>query len=423
MFCSLQDLQNELLTRQSKVNISDWAGQFWTDSLRVPFYFKGNSPESTTSAKRPGRKPLEKTPIVRHEINLGENVLIGLNETLCFQDVSTDPKQKRKAQNRAAQRAFRERKEKFVAELQERIRQLEQENSTKNESLIKENEALKEKIRKLEAENYALKGAQFTFEFPYMGTRVQHSITANEHNSVDDASRDSSNTTQNTSGQSFQSGANDNNSNNDDRLSSGSSSREHSPQSSNSGHEEPLPFTTTTPTDLFAPTDTNFTSNYIPNPPDFDFLAVPSQPGQDLFDNNKGTTALFSSSNYNYRVPTIDDFLQNDTLPQLFGTDSDLFGLTAPAPFSADQEPVSVDPSSFSVDNCDNKQVQPALQTLQNAKGRLAYDVTKELQATCPDFDLDALCEDLKAKATCSMSKHVVTEHDVQNFMQCFNTR
>ncbi|KAG0757227.1 hypothetical protein G6F22_004407 [Rhizopus arrhizus] len=117
--------------------------------------------------KRAGRKPLQETP----ELKEG----------------SLDPKQKRKAQNRAAQRAFRDRKEKHVAELQARIAELEALNATKDETLVKENQELKERLKKLQEENYALKGAQFTFQFP-LPQNDYHTPPASSHSSSSSSS-------------------------------------------------------------------------------------------------------------------------------------------------------------------------------------------------------------------------------------------
>ncbi|CAO3579677.1 unnamed protein product [Absidia cylindrospora] len=67
------------------------------------------SPGSDSSSEkmlgRPGRKPL-----TEYEIKMSE----------------MDPKSKRKAQNRAAQRAFRERRVNYVKELEDRIKALEE---------------------------------------------------------------------------------------------------------------------------------------------------------------------------------------------------------------------------------------------------------------------------------------------------------
>jgi len=106
--------------------------------------------------RKPGRKPMANTPT----------------------PTSVDPKQKRKAQNRAAQRAFRERKEKYVKELEDRIAELEASQGNQSVTLEKENQQLKELVQKLEAENYLLKGTAFTFDFPISKANVNKPTTA-----------------------------------------------------------------------------------------------------------------------------------------------------------------------------------------------------------------------------------------------------
>ncbi|RDX51510.1 hypothetical protein OH76DRAFT_1417238 [Lentinus brumalis] len=69
---------------------------------------------------------------------------------------------KRKEQNRAAQRAFRERKEKHVRDLEDKVAQLEQ----KNQLSEQENENLRELLTRLQNENMVLKQAAFTFSAP-----------------------------------------------------------------------------------------------------------------------------------------------------------------------------------------------------------------------------------------------------------------
>ncbi|VDC01968.1 unnamed protein product [Peniophora sp. CBMAI 1063] len=75
--------------------------------------------------------------------------------------------QKRKEQNRAAQRAFRERKEKHVKDLEDKVAQLEQ----KNEQSQTENTQLRELLKRLQDENVMLKQAQFTFSVPKPNTQ------------------------------------------------------------------------------------------------------------------------------------------------------------------------------------------------------------------------------------------------------------
>lgn len=82
-----------------------------------------------------------------------------------FMDVSAGGNTtKRKAQNRAAQRAFRERKERHVKELEAKVSELE--SLTKR--MQEENDKLRGKLSKLESENNVLKGSNTTFTFPVL---------------------------------------------------------------------------------------------------------------------------------------------------------------------------------------------------------------------------------------------------------------
>ncbi|KAI0321140.1 hypothetical protein OF83DRAFT_1081174 [Amylostereum chailletii] len=69
---------------------------------------------------------------------------------------------KRKEQNRAAQRAFRERKEKHVKDLEDKLAALQ----SKNDSTQTENTHLRDMLKRLQEENVALKQSQFTFSVP-----------------------------------------------------------------------------------------------------------------------------------------------------------------------------------------------------------------------------------------------------------------
>jgi hypothetical protein len=71
----------------------------------------------------------------------------------------TDPNFKRKAQNRAAQRAFRERKEKYLTDMQEQIAQLKQEKKDRENELLNENTKLKKELEALKVENQLLRNA------------------------------------------------------------------------------------------------------------------------------------------------------------------------------------------------------------------------------------------------------------------------
>lgn len=88
----------------------------------------------------------------------------------------TERASKRKEQNRAAQRAFRERKEKHLQDLEDRIAELENETTT----ATSENDFLKDQVRKLQDELKRYQASRsssstvlqtpysnFTFEFPF----------------------------------------------------------------------------------------------------------------------------------------------------------------------------------------------------------------------------------------------------------------
>ncbi|CEP19128.1 hypothetical protein [Parasitella parasitica] len=91
---------------------------------------------------------------------------VGRKPVTSDEEDSDNPKSKRKAQNRAAQRAFRERKENHVRVLEERVKELEELNLDKNSKLLLENEKLKEMIARLQNENAALLGSTVSFDYP-----------------------------------------------------------------------------------------------------------------------------------------------------------------------------------------------------------------------------------------------------------------
>ncbi|KAI9499534.1 hypothetical protein BDB00DRAFT_783030 [Zychaea mexicana] len=92
---------------------------------------------SLDDLRKPGRKPLTES---------------------VFDDDDEDPKVKRKVQNRAAQRAFRERKERYVRELEIKIRQIQNQHLHTTAQLSQENQYLRAVIHRLKAELCTLKG-------------------------------------------------------------------------------------------------------------------------------------------------------------------------------------------------------------------------------------------------------------------------
>lgn len=79
---------------------------------------------------------------------------------------------KRKAQNRAAQRAFRERKERYVKELELKLKQVQDTHLASASQLVRENHHLRSIIYRLETENYALKGTPMQ-PYQYQATLSQ----------------------------------------------------------------------------------------------------------------------------------------------------------------------------------------------------------------------------------------------------------
>ncbi|KAI8362804.1 hypothetical protein BD560DRAFT_404153 [Blakeslea trispora] len=100
-----------------------------------------------SSTKKPGRKPIP--------------------DEESFSDTDQDPKVKRKAQNRVAQRAFRERKERYVKELENRLKQVQEAHLITTSQLIQENQRLQATVFRLESENCALKGLPAPCPLPY----------------------------------------------------------------------------------------------------------------------------------------------------------------------------------------------------------------------------------------------------------------
>ncbi|KAJ2550891.1 DNA-binding transcription factor yap1, partial [Coemansia sp. RSA 1933] len=74
--------------------------------------------------------------------------------------ITTEASTKRTAQNRAAQRAFRDRKQQYLKDLEDQVRAL----TEQRERTERENEKLKSCVDKLKQENSSLKGGNFTYE-------------------------------------------------------------------------------------------------------------------------------------------------------------------------------------------------------------------------------------------------------------------
>lgn len=219
-------------------------------------------------------------------------------------------------------------------------------------------------LQKLQEENYALKGAKFTFEFP--------PPTTTEEPKANDIflSNDSS-----------------------------SSSAEQSPLSKS--HD-----------------DHNINSFFTSDPIQFGLIQPDNNNlfhgKDDLFANYLSSTTTPSTT------AATDDFLFNlpatngMDLSSLFGNTEDLFGYNN-TQFGLPQTPPSPK---------DKKQI--IMEKLKQAKqeGKHIYQSYQEIQKTCPDFDLDLLCDELKQKAQCSVvGAYPLTDYEVDAFMKCMENK
>ncbi|KAI9343821.1 hypothetical protein BD770DRAFT_397922 [Pilaira anomala] len=314
-------------------------------------------------ANKPGRKPFAKV-----------NVL------------PSDPKLKRKAQNRAAQRAFRERKERFVTELQEEIRQLQQTTDKREKELALENARLKKENKRLKEENYILKDAKFTFEFPSKTNKIMGKSQPNSP--IVSPS---------------------------DQLSPENQHSELSMGSSLSGEEDTLTLPETYNQDLThqgisSPLPATTTTTSFVGPTTTDPAKLSLTPTMDINEQ---------------------DYLsQTEPLPQLFGNEMDLFGVDSPAPFSTPQlDPLFSEQMQSVVDEdnflkCAPENEKPCkkkiIAVLDRARGtnRRMYEVHQDVKSYCPDINLDQLCDDLRQKITFD-SNHILTDADVDLYIEC----
>lgn len=337
------------------------------------------------------------------------------NSAFFIQPAPADPKLKRKAQNRAAQRAFRERKEKYVKELEDRITELETSQGKPSVNLEKENQQLKELVQKLEAENYLLKGTAFTFDFPIS------KATNNKPNSalVPDAGVQPSTLLRN-----------------DGVVPSSNPDSAWTPPSSahdDSGSEASSPSNSTAKTAETTPTSHSEKNTAPTSFASFGDLSA-SALDSTIFDNNAAfdttaadrfmanqcpnlsneeleRSALFSQ----YRTPSndIDNNLFSETpMPPLFETDFDNYGAFA-APILTPKEEgqfsaselldlgFETKPTSFEHSETQEHKMTPVQ----------AWEWMQQ-HPNFEEFEIDDLCDQMKHKATCggNLTKDEINE-------------
>lgn len=332
------------------------------------------------------------------------------------QVLPSDPKLKRKAQNRAAQRAFRERKEQFVNELQDQMRELRAEKEKREKELARENARLKKENERLKEENYILKDAKFTFEFPRSSkTGITAAAKASKDKGTTKASAlISPPITDDQLVSVLDSPLSDIIGDDDDELS------DYQPITGES---------------------TPFDSGNQQEP---ELVQSHDDDNSDLFHNTNTTNnttkenLFLTPTNYNNNnneEPS--DFINNtatvvEPLPQLFGNEMDIFDIENPAPFQMDplfseqmQQMVQQEQQdAASLLKCAPENAKPCkskiLAVLGKAKGanRSIYQVNQDVKSYCPDFNLDQLCEDLNRKINFDQN-HILTDEDVDLYIEC----
>ncbi|KAG2228797.1 hypothetical protein INT48_007512 [Thamnidium elegans] len=292
-------------------------------------------------SKKPGRKPLAKVTVL-----------------------PSDPKLKRKAQNRAAQRAFRERKEQFVSELQEQMRQMKQATDKREKQLSLENQRLKKENQKLKQENYILKDAKFTFEFPSSSTTK-----------ISDKSQPTSPYSQLSMGSSL--------SGEEDNLALPETYMDASPMMT--------AFEDLAPDNMFYTKPNNNTSDYRTN----DFLNQ-SEPLPQLFGNEMDLFGVDSPSSFHSSTQL--DPIFSEQMKSVINEEN----LLKCAP--ENEKP------------CRKK----IIAILDRAKGtnRRMFEIHQDVKSYCPDVNLDQLCLDLKKKIAFDFN-HILSDADVDLYIQC----
>ncbi|RUS17450.1 hypothetical protein BC937DRAFT_89964 [Endogone sp. FLAS-F59071] len=397
--------------------------------------------EQKQGPKKPGRKPLTNTPT-----NLS----------------NSDPKQKRKAQNRAAQRAFRERKERYVKELEEKIKELENSHTTSSSQLQEENLQLKSLVQKLEAENYLLKGANFTFDFPipksqslkfnspgiiYDGNKVptagnQEEIAAapsprdpwtppssNESDGLESepASPISSGAYGSPDGQVYT-----------DASTPQSDVQKPSPAMPTvfSFDDETVKMTPSAPCDKTKSDGTSFCEKLkeeVCGPSSSSSSNVDLLLSEPVFDNTGAlnasigsTTSTHERSNLftEFRDPSLysNPFAESAPIPPLFQADLDDYGTLAPMLTPREEiKHESLGTFAPMPGNAKPFQHTPHPETLIPGKKHISCTKVWETISEHPrfeEFDVDELCSELKSKAKCSGNGPVVAEDELKQVLE-----
>ncbi|KAI8062669.1 hypothetical protein BC940DRAFT_308436 [Gongronella butleri] len=348
-----------------------------------------SSPESTTGVDLEKRKHDQVEEVDSNTLDkptksgrkpLTEDEIRAQNES--------DPKSKRKLQNRQAQRAFRERRLNYVKELEDRIKELESNQGQQSDKLVEENKRLRDVIQQLQVENAILGGAASSFDVPlsHMSTerpqKLQRSIATDNHQKNNINNNNNKHTSSTTTPPAFTSSP-------DDHLSLALSD---SPPSVSSGSNKSMSHTPdTTVDDLFAstvPTDifSNFESHRLFDQPIFDALDAAQIPLPKLED----TSDIFAS------VVNVDGA---DAVPQ-------------PQP----QLQLALQQNT-TCQQTDPHEKLPCQMTVSEVWDKVTAHPQFE------EFDIDLLCSEMKNKAVCSETQNDKMMESINKYYPTTNMR
>uniref|UniRef100_A0A060T6M0 ARAD1C21252p n=1 Tax=Blastobotrys adeninivorans TaxID=409370 RepID=A0A060T6M0_BLAAD len=393
----------------------------------------GSGAKNSKGAKKPGRKP-----------------------------DPNEPASKRKAQNRAAQRAFRERKEKHLRDLEDRIKELENEATvanTENEFLKNQVQRLQDELKKyrnksspasgsMSSESSGESGLQhrpFTFEFPFFADNSNNAPSTNTNSTP----RSNNNNNKNNNSSSS--------SNNSGRLSQSAGASPFSALAK-SNEASPLSLTSSSNSPFTPKLDTPNTSASSkggcddgeetfcdqlslacgtkdhPIPKDEKVRAGSVMIAGDDSASNIGSTP-YNNVDSGISGPSFDmDFLGSYrdpifeqaefNLPELATTEYSLFDpIENPNAIGSYMEPITEPKDTNANKNTDvatkNDNEDADTVPAPSSKMMTCSAVWDRISAhpKFNDLDIDGLCSELRTKAKCSETGVLVTERDVDNVL------
>ncbi|ORZ18460.1 hypothetical protein BCR42DRAFT_410869 [Absidia repens] len=357
--------------------------QLWLNSLTGTH--PQNHIESEADKRKWGALNDIPQPFIKHFKNGGDNdVLEQLgkqsNEASDIDLSPSELRQKRKEQNRVAQRAFRERKERHVKELEDKVAELERSRIDETKHLQEENQALRLKVQQMEAEIYTLKGAEQAFKLSIQKLReagVQLPPDTTAPLATPPISELSPSTVSTTS--------------------------------NNHYHHHQQQHRHTSPSMTSSPYSASGTFSMTSSPP----TAVDNSNDRFLEDHlDYGRSSISPPKNGEHHYHHHPDPVEQHS-PSISNI----------MPSTNDNFTPEADGVGFAASETDRFDHQPDPAVLQGAK-TIPYSQIWEKVQDHPKydmFDIDLLCEDLKKKARCSGSGAVILEEDFYSVLEKYD--